>query len=44
MVSGEQTKAVADRFGISQGRVSQLRRKFEREWQMLQGESVYIAA
>jgi hypothetical protein len=44
MVSGEGTNAVAGRFGISQGRVSQLRRKFQREWQAFQGETVDSAA
>jgi hypothetical protein len=37
-VSGERTSSVADRFGISEARVSQLRRKYEREWQVFQGE------
>jgi len=38
-VSGERTSAVADRFGISEGRVSQLRRKYERQWLVFQGEA-----
>ena len=37
-VSGERTAAVADRFGLTEGRVSQLRRKFERAWATFQGE------
>jgi hypothetical protein len=41
--SGENTKLVAERFGLSEGRVSQLRRKFERLWQIFQGEA-YAAA
>jgi hypothetical protein len=38
LVSGERTSAVADRFRLSWGRISQLRRKFERLWQAFQGE------
>lgn len=38
MVSGDRTSAVAERFGISWGRVSQLRRRFERDWKVFQGE------
>jgi hypothetical protein len=38
MVAGEGTFAVADRFGLSAGRVSQLRRRYEREWRVFQGE------
>jgi len=37
-VSGERTSAVADRFGLSWGRISQLRRKYERAWRIFQGE------
>jgi hypothetical protein len=36
--AGETTSAVADRFGISPGRVSQLRRMFEQRWRRFQGE------
>jgi hypothetical protein len=36
---GDSTKAVAERFGLSEGRVSQLRRKFERLWHSFQGEA-----
>ncbi|MGD0461559.1 MAG: helix-turn-helix domain-containing protein [Tepidisphaeraceae bacterium] len=32
LTSGERTSAVAERFGLSEGRVSQLRRKFEQLW------------
>jgi hypothetical protein len=38
-VSGERTMTVAERFGISEARVSQLRRKYEWEWQVFQGEN-----
>ena len=38
--SGERSSAVADRFGISRGRVSQLRRRYEREWLVFQGETI----
>ena len=41
---GERTSAVAERFGLSWGRVSQLRRKFERWWYTFQGETVEAAA
>ena len=37
-VSGERTSGVAGRFGITAGRVSQLRRKFEQLWRVFQGE------
>jgi len=37
--SGHSTKAAAERFGLSEGRVSQLRRKFERLWRVFQGEA-----
>jgi hypothetical protein len=39
LASGERTKTVAERFGISHGRVSQLRRRFERNWQLFQGDA-----
>lgn len=35
--SGDSTKAVAEQFGLSEGRVSQLRRKFEQLWHAFQG-------
>jgi hypothetical protein len=38
LASGERTSTVSDRFGLSEGRVSQLRRKYEREWLRFQGE------
>jgi len=38
LASGERTKAVADRFGISPARVSQLRRRYEQQWLVFQGE------
>ena len=38
-VAATATKAVAERFGLSEGRVSQLRRKFERLWRVFQGEA-----
>ena len=41
---GERTSAVAERFGLSWGRVSQLRRKFERWWYTFQGEPTEAAA
>ena len=39
LVSGERTFQVAGRFGITQGRVSQLRRRYERDWRVFQGEA-----
>lgn len=39
LVSGERALAVAGRFGISAGRVSQLRRRYERDWRIFQGEN-----
>jgi len=35
--SGSRNSAVAQSFGISEGRVSQLRRQFERQWMSFQG-------
>jgi DNA-binding CsgD family transcriptional regulator len=44
LIAGESPSAVADRFGISRGRVSQLRRRYEREWRGFQGETSEEAA
>jgi len=38
LASGDCTKAVSEKFGISPGRVSQLRRRYERQWMVFQGE------
>jgi hypothetical protein len=38
LADGHSGFAVADRFGVSAGRVSQLRRKYERMWALFQGE------
>jgi hypothetical protein len=38
LVAGERTSEVAGRFKVSPGRISQLRRQYEREWQIFQGE------
>jgi hypothetical protein len=38
LISGEHGFAVARRFGLSAGRISQLRRRYERDWQLFQGE------
>ena len=40
LVSGECPYAVADRFGITPGRVSQLQQQFERSWAVFQEETV----
>ena len=39
LIAGEQPSEVADRFGISRGRVSQLRRQYEQRWLKFQGEA-----
>jgi hypothetical protein len=39
MIRGERTFAVAERFGVTAGRVSQLRRRYEREWHLFQGDA-----
>ena len=44
LIAGDHPSAVADRFGITRGRVSQLRRKYEREWMAFQGEAAEAAA
>jgi hypothetical protein len=43
-IAGEHGCAVADRFGLSAGRVSQLRRRYERQWRVFQGEQPMLAA
>jgi DNA-binding NarL/FixJ family response regulator len=40
MAGGETTSMIAGRFGVSSGRVSQLRRKFEQDWAQMQGEPI----
>lgn len=40
LATGDTTGAVAKKFGISVGRVSQLRRKLEESWREFQGERV----
>jgi hypothetical protein len=37
LAAGERTSAVAENFALSEGRVSQLRRKFEQSWNQFQG-------
>ena len=39
LASGEATSAVAGRFGLTAGRVSQLRRRYEQDWQVFQGQA-----
>ena len=36
LMAGEGTKAVAERFGLSEARVSQLRREFQQSWEAFQ--------
>jgi len=38
LIAGENPFAIADRFGISGSRVSQLRRRYEQDWLKFQGE------
>ena len=44
LIEGEQPSVVAGRFGITRGRVSQLRRRYEQEWRTFQGEAGEAAA
>ena len=44
LIAGDRPSAVADRFGITRGRVSQLRQRYELKWQKFQGEHVEAAA
>jgi hypothetical protein len=41
LAGSERTADVAERFGLTPGRVSQLRRMYERRWQLYQGEVAY---
>jgi hypothetical protein len=43
-VEGQSTSSVADRFGVTAGRISQLRRRYEQMWQSFQGEAATCAA
>ncbi|MCE9552488.1 MAG: hypothetical protein K8T91_03800 [Planctomycetes bacterium] len=38
LIAGERPSTLADRFGVSNARISQLRRRYEREWHVFQGE------
>lgn len=44
LIAGDGTSAVAARFGISPGRVSQMRRQYQRLWCCFQGEPLSCAA
>lgn len=44
LAAGDHTKTLAGRFGITPGRVSQLRRKYQRLWLSFQGEPALDAA
>ena len=44
LAGGDRTMAVAERFGVSPARVSQLRREYERSWQQFQGMPLTNAA
>jgi FixJ family two-component response regulator len=39
LIAGEHPSAIADRFNVTRGRISQLRRKFEQLWRKFQGEA-----
>jgi hypothetical protein len=41
LATGEPTKKAARKFGVSAGRISQLRREFEDSWAEFQGEPAY---
>lgn len=38
MLTGERTSVLSKRFGVSEGRISQLRREFETDWRQFHGE------
>jgi hypothetical protein len=38
LATGEHTRVVAERFGVTAGRISQLRREYERDWNSFHGE------
>jgi hypothetical protein len=40
LATGERTLAVAERFGLTPGRISQLRRKYAHDWRRFQGDTV----
>ena len=44
LAAGEDTYTVADRFGTTPSRVSELRRQFERSWESFQGITCSAAA
>jgi hypothetical protein len=44
LIAGEHPSAIGDRLGITRGRVSQLRRKYEELWRVFQGEAAMEAA
>jgi hypothetical protein len=39
LADGESTSAVAKRFGVSDARISQIRRQLKRDWEVFQGEA-----
>ena len=44
LATGESTRTIAKRFGISEGRVSQLRREYEQDWRTIHSEIAVHAA
>jgi hypothetical protein len=42
LASGETTKSVARRFGVSQGRISQIRRELDQSWRCLQAQAAEL--
>jgi hypothetical protein len=39
LASGETTKAAAGRFGVTQGRISQIRRELDQSWRLFQAQA-----
>jgi hypothetical protein len=39
LANGETTKAAAGRFGVTQGRISQIRRELDRSWRLFQAQA-----
>jgi hypothetical protein len=42
LAEGEESSVVARRFGLSCGRISQLRQWFHRQWHEFQGEAIFV--
>ena len=44
LAAGHRAVVVAEKFGVSQGRVSQWRRRYQRSWEIFQGENAPVVA